>query len=67
MTMPDARMIGMRMGDDGSIDRPPGIDVEIARRAVQSFPAGDNHVLHGDVSLDGWCTMLVRINSAALD
>src|SRR4051794_30361622 len=31
-----ARMVGMSVGDDGPFDRPPGIDVEVAGRTVES-------------------------------
>jgi hypothetical protein len=30
-------MVGMRMGDDSALHRAPGIDVEIATRAVKTF------------------------------
>jgi hypothetical protein len=30
------RMVAMRMGDDGPADRLPGIDVELARRAIET-------------------------------
>ena len=31
----EARVIGMRMGDDGARDGSPGIDVKIARGAIE--------------------------------
>jgi hypothetical protein len=30
-------MVGMAMGDHGMGDRPHGVDVEIARRAIETF------------------------------
>ena len=42
-----ARMVGMGMGDDGALDRPPRVDVEVARRAVQALrPQLDQVVGH---------------------
>src|SRR5664279_1547614 len=38
------RMVGVRVRDDSPIDRPPRVDVEIARRAVQAFAALDDQV-----------------------
>ena len=31
----EARVVGMRMGDDGARNRAPGIDVKIARGAIE--------------------------------
>jgi hypothetical protein len=39
-------VIGVRMRDDGAVDRPPRIDVEVAGRAVQPFLALDDQVFH---------------------
>src|SRR6185369_578637 len=38
------RMVAVRVRDHRAIDGPPGIDVEVARRAVQPFPALDDEV-----------------------
>ena len=40
----DARVVGVGMRDDGALHRPPGIDVEIAGRAVQAFRTGDDEI-----------------------
>ena len=42
--VPGPRMVGMGMGDDGAIDRPPGVDVEVAGRAVQALRAQHDQV-----------------------
>jgi hypothetical protein len=42
--MADASMVRMRVRDHGTIHRPPGVDVEVARRAVQAFGAGNDEV-----------------------
>ena len=42
--MAGARVVGMCMRDDGTINRPPGVDVEIARRAVQAGRTFDDQV-----------------------
>lgn len=36
------RVVAMGVGDYGSIHRAPGIDVEIPRRAIQAFGAGND-------------------------
>jgi hypothetical protein len=38
------RMVAVRVRDHRAIDGPPGIDVEVARRAIQPFPALDDDV-----------------------
>ena len=45
--MAPAGMVGVRMGDDRPLHRLPGVDVEIARRAVQAFGTGDDEVHAG--------------------
>ena len=40
-----ARVVGVRVRDDGAVDRPPRVDVEIARRAVQAFAALHDQVV----------------------
>ena len=42
-----ARVVRMRVGDHGPLHRSPGVDVEIARRAIQAFGAGDDEVGSG--------------------
>jgi hypothetical protein len=42
----DPRMVAVAMGDDRARHRPPRIDVEIARRAIQAFGAQDDEVWH---------------------
>jgi hypothetical protein len=37
-------MVGMGVRDDGARYGPPGVDVEIARRAVQPFRPEDDQV-----------------------
>ena len=41
------RVVAVRMRDHGALDRPPRVDVEIARRAVEAFLALDDQVAHG--------------------
>ena len=45
-----ARVVGVRVGDDRALDRPPRVDVEVARRAVQAFRALHDQVFarHGE-------------------
>ncbi|GAA4017459.1 hypothetical protein GCM10022212_11300 [Actimicrobium antarcticum] len=40
-------MIGMAVGDDGTVYCAPRVDVKLARDAVQAFGAGDYQVGHG--------------------
>ena len=40
----EARVVGMRMGDDGARDRAPGIDVKIARGAIEAAVGGSDEV-----------------------
>jgi hypothetical protein len=48
-------MVGMGVGDDSARHRPPGVDMEVARRAIQALRAqhdqvgavGDGHVSGG--------------------
>jgi hypothetical protein len=40
--MPGARVVRVRVRDDGARHRPPRVDVEIAGRAVQALGPGDN-------------------------
>ncbi len=40
-----AGMVGVRMRDDGTVDRPPRIDVEIAGSAIEAFRPGDDEVV----------------------
>ena len=40
----EARVIGMRMGDDGARNRAPGIDVKIARGAIEPAVGGSDEV-----------------------
>jgi len=42
-----ARVVAVGMGDDGALDRAPGVDEEITGRAIQAFGTGDDEV-HGD-------------------
>jgi len=44
MRMPHARVIAVAVRDDRALHRPPGIDIEIAGRAVQSFGTGNDQV-----------------------
>jgi hypothetical protein len=37
-------VVGMGMGDDGARHRPPGVDVEVTRRAVQPFGPEDDQI-----------------------
>ena len=37
MAVAGARVVAVRVRDHRAVDRPPGIDVEIARRAVQAL------------------------------
>jgi hypothetical protein len=39
-----ARVVGVRVRDDGALDRPPRVDEEIARRAVQPLGTLDDEV-----------------------
>ncbi len=41
-----AGMVGMGMGDHRPVHRAPGVDVEIARRAVQAGRAQGDQVMH---------------------
>jgi len=40
-----ARVVGMGMGEDGALHRPPRVDVEVALRAVQAFAALHDQVV----------------------
>jgi hypothetical protein len=40
-------MVGMCVRDDGTINRPPGVDVEIARRAVKASGAQGDEIVDG--------------------
>ena len=40
-----ARMVPVRVRDHRAVDRPPGVDVEVARGAVQPFPALDDEIV----------------------
>ena len=40
----EARVVGMRMGDDGARNRAPGIDVEVARGAIEPAVGGSDEV-----------------------
>ena len=42
-----ARMVAMPVRDDGGGDRAPGIDVEIARRAVHAFGSQHDEITGG--------------------
>ena len=42
--VPGPRMVGMGMGDDGALHRPPRVDVEVAGRAVQTLRAQHDQV-----------------------
>jgi hypothetical protein len=42
--MPEARVIGMRVRDHGTLDWLPWIDIEVAWRAVQALRARDNEI-----------------------
>ena len=44
--VPDTRMVGMRMRDDGALDGTPRVDVELPRHTVQAFLAHHHHVCH---------------------
>jgi hypothetical protein len=46
MAIAGACVVAVAMGDHGAVHGPPGVDVEIAGRAVQAFGAGDDKV-HG--------------------
>jgi hypothetical protein len=39
-----ARMVGMGMRDDRTVDGLPGIDIEIAGRALEPFRPGDDQI-----------------------
>ena len=39
------RVVGMGVRDDGARHRPPGVDEEVARRAVQAFGAQDHEIV----------------------
>jgi hypothetical protein len=39
-----ARVIAVRVRDDSALDRLPGVDVEIARRAVEALVSLDDEV-----------------------
>src|SRR6185369_12327838 len=41
------RVVAVRVREDGPIDGPPGIDVEAARRAIESLGPRDDEVAHG--------------------
>ena len=41
----DACVVRMRVRDHRAINRPPGVNVEVARRAVQPFGPGDDEVV----------------------
>ena len=44
VSVPPAGVVRMAMGDDGALHRPPGVDVKVARRAVQAFGPGNDEV-----------------------
>jgi hypothetical protein len=48
--MADARMVAMGVCDHGTVDRPPWVDIEVARHAVQTFFTYDDHIGHGALS-----------------
>jgi len=39
------RMVTVRVRDHRAVDRPPGLDVEVAGRAVQPFPSLDDEIV----------------------
>ncbi len=43
-TVAGSRMIRMGVGDDRTVDRTPGIDVEVAGRTVESFRAKNDEI-----------------------
>ena len=45
MAVAGAGMVGMGVGDHRARHRPPGVDVEVARRAVQALRTGDDQVV----------------------
>ncbi len=47
-----ARVVAVGVGDDGAIDRTPGIDVEITGWAVEAFGTS-NDKIHDDWQFDG--------------
>lgn len=40
----EARVIGMGVGDDGALNRAPGIDMKVARRAIEATVGGNDEV-----------------------
>ena len=46
-TMAAARVVGMGVGDDGALHRPPGVDVEAPGSAVQPFGPQHDEVVCG--------------------
>ena len=43
--MAATRMVGMRMGDDGALDGAPGVDEEVALRAVKALGPFDDQIV----------------------
>ncbi|BAP78913.1 hypothetical protein MT1_1735 [Pseudomonas sp. MT-1] len=39
-----ARMVAVGVGNDGALYRPPWVDIEITRRAIQAFGAGNDKI-----------------------
>src|SRR5579864_816845 len=48
---PRIEMVGMRVRDDGALDRGPGVDMKIARRAVEAFRSAFKKRTHRFLSL----------------
>ncbi|MNT08530.1 hypothetical protein D3C72_1432740 [compost metagenome] len=44
MGVAETGVVRVGMGNDGALDRAPGIDIEVARRAIQALRAGDDQV-----------------------
>ena len=42
-----ARVVRMAVRDHRAVHRAPGVDVEVARKAIQAFGAGDDEVRVG--------------------
>lgn len=54
MAMAGAGVIGMSVGDDGSVDGLPGVDVKIAWRAVETSVSEFQNWDHGEMIIGRW-------------
>jgi hypothetical protein len=66
MRIAGPRMVAVAVRDHGALDRPPGVDVEAARHAVQPLLAHNHHVRHRQFSycpesIAGGCLQLSQV------